>query len=78
MWVVGWGGERANVREHERNSSNDRAEAKVVHAEERDPSVRSGEGGKEREGGRERESGRLHKDRSWRVPGASLHTMHLC
>ena len=26
----------------------------------------------------ERENKRLHKDRSWRVPGASLHTMHLC
>ncbi|KAL0106258.1 hypothetical protein PUN28_016162 [Cardiocondyla obscurior] len=26
----------------------------------------------------ERENKQLHKDRSWRVPGASLHTMHLC
>lgn len=32
-----------------------------------------------REGHERRGSiGRLHKDRSWRVPGASLHTMHLC
>jgi len=29
-------------------------------------------------GRREGENRRLHKDRSRRVPGASLHTMHLC
>lgn len=33
---------------------------------------------KKREVVGERENKQLHKDRSWRVPGASLHTMHLC